>query len=264
MAIQARAITSKDLEKIQALHRGEITLPKWISDWEAKIEERTILLSAAIREGALAPEHQHHYTQAIVKMKFRKDHLFHKWLQDLPHKTWDDLANERPPSREDLFQYTVLDTEDYLNPIGVSTFVLFLNERWKGFSKDFSHACLRECDPLLEEAVKLTPEVRQTLSYPEQTFGTTHRDVLETRLTEWIRKIMPNGAPGYAKRLLIANVRVAVGNVLGALVQMEYARCEAAEPAFAQLMETRDPRTDTYLVQTQYWQIDVLLKLWPS
>ncbi|HEV7448916.1 MAG TPA: hypothetical protein VGP13_00040 [Candidatus Paceibacterota bacterium] len=262
--MQTRPITQEDLDKIQALHRGDIKLPKYISDWEAKIAENQHLLAAALAQEALTPEQRGRYTQGVVKMMFRKDRLCDKWLQDIPHKTWDDLANERPPSLEDLFQYTVVDTEDCLNPPGVSTFVLFLNEHWKGFLKDFAHACLRECDPLLEEVVKLTPDVRRILSYPEQAFGTTHHDVMETRLTEWTREVMPHDAPEYVQRLLAANVMVATGNEMGALWQMEFARCEAAEPEFAQLMNNKDSRADKYLLQTQHWQIDVLLKLWPS
>lgn len=264
MAMQTRRITKEDIEKIQAFHRGEIKLPDWINDWNAKIDENRQLLAAAISQEALTPEQQRRYTQGIVQMMFRKDRLYDIWMQGLPFKTWNDLAKERPPSREDLFQYTVVDTEDCLNPPGVSTFVLFLNERWKGFLKDFTHACLRECDPLLEEAVKLTPEVRHILSNPEEAFGTSNRDVMESRLTEWTRNIMPHDAPEYVQRLLIANVLVALGSELEALAQMDFARCEAAEPRFAQLMETKDTRADTFLLQTQYWQIDVLLKLWPS
>jgi hypothetical protein len=264
MAIQTRPMTTKDFEKIQAFHRGEIKPPKWITDWDAKIEESTRFVAAAISQKALTPEQQHYYTHAVVKMKFRKDYLCNKWFQDLPHKSWDDLARERPPSREDLFEYTVKDSEDFLNPRSVSTFGLFLNERWKGFLKDFAHACLRECDPLLEESIKLTPEVRRVLSYPKEAFGTNDHDVMETRLTEWTRNVMPHDAPEYVQRLLIANVMVAIGNELGALAQMDFARCEAAEPEFAQLMENKDPKADTYLIQTQYSQIDVLLKLWPT
>ena len=264
MAMQTRRITDRDIEKIQAFHRGELKLPKWISDWEDKIEEKTRLVAAAMSQELLTQEQKSLYTMAIVQMKFRKDRLCDKWLQDIPHKTWEDLASEKPPSREDLFHYTAVDTEDFLNPPGVSSFVLFLNERRKGFLKGFAHACLRECDPLLEEAIRLTPEVRRVLSHPQEAFGTSNHDMIETKLIEWTSALMPHEAPDYVQRLLIANVMAAIGNELGALVQMDFARCEAAEPRFAELMQKpKDPTVSALLEQTQHWQIDVLLKLWP-
>jgi len=266
MAAGMRRITKEDIERIQAFHRGEITLPTWISDWNAKIEDCTKRLAGAVSQKTLTPELQHHYTQSIVRMMRRKDALYDKFMQDLPHKTWDELAQERPPSREDLFNYTVMDTEDFLNHPGVSTFVLFLDEQWDGFLKKFTQACLRECDPLLEEAVALTPEVRRILEYPQESFNTTttNKDVLETRMTEWIDKTIPKGAPGYVERLLIANLQAGIGNEQPALRNMEFARAEAAEPRFAQMIQNRDPAGDIHLTQSQYWQIDVLLKLWPS
>lgn len=264
MTFETRKLTQEDLEKIQAYHRGEIQKPQWIIDWEKKLEEAELLVAAAMQSGTLPPEHAEHYKQSVVQMMFRRDRLYNIWFEELPFKTWDELATERPPSADDLFRYTVEDTEDYLNGPSVSAFVFFLEQKWKGFFKDFTHQCLRECDPLLEEAVKLTPEVRRRLSYPEQAFNTTNKKVLGARLLEWFGKTVPKEAPGYVQRLLIANVMVALGNNMGACKQMEFARCEAASPNFSELMERKDPQGDIFLTQAQRWQIDILLTLWPS
>lgn len=264
MAFKTRAITQKDLERIQAYHRGEIQKPQWITDWEKKIETARHSLAAAASQEMLVPQVQERYMQAIVQMMHRKDRLYNVWLEELPFKTWDELAAERPPSADDLFRYTVEDTEDCLNGPGVSAFVFFLEQKWKGFFKNFAHQCLRECDPLLEEAVKLTPEVRHRLSYPEQAFNTTNKEVLEAKLLEWFEEIRPKKAPEYVQRLLVANIMVALGNEMGACQQMEFARCEAASPNFTELMEKRDSQGDIFLTQAQRWQIDVLLGLWPS
>jgi hypothetical protein len=197
-------------------------------------------------------------------MMHRRDRLYDIWMEELPFKTWEELANERPPSSDDLFQYTVKDTEDYLNGPGVSAFVCFLDQRWKGFLKDFAHQCLRDCDPLIEESFLMTPEIRHTLSYPEQTFGTSNKEILEARLIEWTNKKIHTDTPSYVVRLLVANVWIALDKEMSALTQMEFARCEAAEPNFERMMKEKDPATDLYLTQAQRWQIEVLLKMWPS
>lgn len=265
--MQTRPMTLKDLEKIQALHRGEIHLPKWISDWDAKIEESMHLFAAAVSQDALTPAQQDQYIHAIVHMKFRKDHLYNKWLKDLPHKTWDELASERAPSREDLFHYTVEDTEDYLNGPDVSAFVLFLDGRWPGFLKKFVQACLKECNPLLEGHVSLTPKMRNVFSLSGEPFGTGNKDVVRTRAAEWIRDRMPQDVPAYVQRVFTANGLAVLGgsqDYLDALQQLEYARGEATDPEYAKLMKSGDPRIEVYIKQGQYWLIDVLLKLWSS
>jgi hypothetical protein len=264
MAFQTRILTHADVEKIEAFHRGEIQIPLWITSWKQKIEDETRNVAAAIAQEALTKEQQQRYMHAIVKMMRRKDYLYDVWMQDLPFKTWDDLARERPPTGENLFKYTVLDTEDFLNGPGVPAFAFFLNKSWPGFLRDFAHALLRECDPLLEEALTLTPDIRRLLSYPEQVFGTKDTQIIETRLLEWACTALPKYAPYYATRLVMANVMVALGNEIGACYEMEFARCEAAEPLFPQLIESGDSRANIFLEQSQRWQIDVMLKLWPT
>lgn len=264
MALQFRTFTQKDMDRIAAFHRGEIEMPKWIIDWGKKLDAARNSLAAAVSQETLTPEQQERYIQAIVQMMRRKDRLYSIWMDELPFKSWEDLAAERPPSADDLFQFTVNDTEDYLNGPGVPAFAFFLNERWPGFFKDFAHQCLRDCDPLLEEALELTPHVRHLLSYPERAFETTNKEIIEEKLTEWTRENVPKGAPNYTQRLLIANVMVALGHEMGACTQMEFARCEAAAPNFEELMRRNDPQADVYLLQAQHWQIDVLLSMWPT
>lgn len=264
MALQIRSFTEKDLDRIAAFHRGEIEKPKWIGEWQDKLDAARNSLEAAVSQETLTLEQQERYVRAIVEMMHRKDRLYSIWMDELPFKTWNDLAAERPPSADDLFRFTVNDTEDYLNGPGVPTFVLFLNERWPGFFKDFAHQCLRECDPLLEEALELTPRIRHLLSYPERAFGTYNKEIIEERLMEWMHENVPRGAPSYTKRLVTANVMVALGSMMDACIQMEFARSEAAAPDFEELMQRSDPRADIYLLQAQRWQIDVLLSMWPT
>lgn len=264
MKLSTRPMTQADIDKITAYHRGDIQKPQWLVDWEKKLENARRALAAAVHQQSLDPHQQDQYMQAIVKMMHRRDRLYNIWMDELPFKTWEELAAERPPSADDLFRYTVKDTEDYLNGPAVSAFVFFLGQKWNGFLKDYTHQCLRDCDPLIEEGVEMTSEVRRTVSYPEQAFNTNNREELGTRLLEWARKTIPPGSPIYVQRLLIANVMVALGNEMDALTEMEFARAEAVAPNFAKLMSTNSPEVDIYLTQAQRWQIDVLLSMWPS
>ena len=264
MTLKTRPVTQKDLDRIAAYHRGEIQKPHWLVDWEKKLEDAQRTLTAAILQKHLDPHQEDRHMHAIVKMMHRRDMLYNIWMEELPFKTWEELATERPPSADDIFRYTVEDTEDHLNGPGVPAFALYLDTRWKGFFTDFAHQCLRECDPLIEESFPMTPEVRHTLSYPEQTFGTSSVETLETRLIQWAREKAPANLPLYVQRLLAANVMVALGNEIGAIAQMEFARCEATEPTFDRMMSEQDPTANIYLAQTQKWQIDVLLKMWPT
>jgi hypothetical protein len=84
------------------------------------------------------------------------------------------------------------------------------------------------------------------------------------RFKEWVRQILPRDAPLYACRLLSAAGMLMLGKELRACEQMEFARCEAAAPDFAELIARREPRAHDLLTQAQRWQIDVLLKIWPS
>jgi len=264
MEFTTRPMTQADLERIKAYHRGDIQKPQWLVDWEQKLEDARMTLALAAHQKLLTSDQKNRYMHAVVQMMHRKDRLYNIWLDKLPFKTWDELAAECPPSADDLFRYTVEDTEDHLNGPGVSAFVLFLEQKWTGFLKDFVHQCLRDCDPLIEESVEMTEEVRRTVSYPEQTFSTVNKEVLEVRLLAWTRKTIPDGSPIYVQRLLVANVMVALGNEMGALSEMEFARAETAAPNLAKLMSTKSPDADIYLAQAQRWQIDVLLNMWPS
>lgn len=257
-------INQTKLDRIEAYHRGEIQKPQWLVDWERKLADTRMSLAVADHQGLLTSDQKDRYMDAVVRMMRRRDRLYDIWLDELPFKTWGELAAECPPSADDLFRYTIEDTEDHLNGPGVSAFVLFLEQKWTGFFKDFVYQCLQECDPLIEESVLMTKEIRRTVSYPQQTFNTSNSEVLEDRLLAWARKIIPASSPLYVQRLLVAYVMAALGNEMGALSEMEYARAEAAAPNFTKLMMTKSPDADIYLEQAQRWQIEVLLRIWPS
>ncbi len=252
------------LQKIAQLHRGEIQLPQYIQEWNDSIADKREIVVAMMAQQVHPAELITRCRLGLTMMMQRKDMLYLRWLEGEEHKTWNDLRAERPPSAEDLFKYTVADTEDYLNGPGAAAFALFLEEQWPGFLKDLAHACLRDCDPLLNEGIEITAEVRSMFSYPETFFGTKNRELIEHRLAQWALAKGLEDKPSYVQRLIIANMNVARGNTFGAFEDMEFARCEAAEPDFHALMKAKDPKCDEYILASQRWVIEQMLAQWPT
>jgi len=263
MAARSMRLESKHLDKLKQLHEGHIQLPKYIDEWNAAIEDKRAVVASMMTEKIHSAQLVHRCRIAVRNMMLRKDTLLMKWLEDEPHKTWNDLRAERPPSAEDLFKYTVEDTEDFFVGPGAAAFVRYLDEHWPGFMKDVALACLHDCDSLLAEGIELTSEVRRMLVHPSAFFNTSKYELIEQHFVKWTSAQGIDEKPVYVKRLIIAYMKVALGNPFAAFEEMEYARCEAVEPDFESLVANRDPRADTYLVAAQKWIIAQMLEQWP-
>jgi len=253
-------------DKTAAYHRGEIEKPAYIDAWQAKINESLQRIAAGLAQELFAEGDDtfKQFMSALVQMREKKDRLYGYWVEAKPYRTWDELATGAMPTADELFFLAVIETEDYfIVPRGIATFVHYLDQvHVPGVMKEFVQACLRDCDALLADGFALTPEVMRTFVQPEQVFGTSVKEVLEERLYNWCRNTIPDKAPSHVLRLFIANVMAAQGNFLGACMQMEYARAEAAEPRFAEYMTTGNQASGVYIEAAQRWMIDMLFSVW--
>ncbi len=254
------------LDKAKAFHEGKITKPTYIEAWRAKIDAALQRVSHGL-EQKLFREGDDTFKQlmnVLLQMRLKEERLYSYWMEDKPYRTWEDLATGAMPTADELFFLTVVETEDYFAyPPGVAIFVHHLDQTHvPGVMKDFVQACLRDCDILLTKEVPLSPEIMRTFTQPELVFGTSVKEVLEARLYNWCRNTIPHKASTHVQRLFIANVMAAQGNFLGACLEMEYARAEAAEQRFAEYMTTRNKASAIYLEAGQHWMISMLFSVW--
>lgn len=255
-------MTVQYLQRMAQYHRGEITKPHWLTAWEQNVDNAISQLATAYKNLSPTVYQQHLY--AVTKMRQRTDTLLQIWLAELPFKTWEDLAAERPPSAADIFTYTVTDTEDFFNGPGVIAFVMFLDTKWPNFVKEFTQQCLQESDWLLAQAIPLTPEVRRILADPATAFAADNVEVLETKWQTWVRNILPEDAPTYSVRVLAAYMHAGFGNYSDACLELEYAWAEFSMPDFPEKFHQSDAEAIASITESQHRQIAILLQLWPG
>lgn len=265
--MKMRALSPEELaaslEHARRYHAGEIEKPAYIDEWQAEIDKATMMVAQAQHAPDIEPTFNERLKDAVVKMMLKKDRLYDYWVEGRPYRTWHDIATTGKYTDDELYFQAVVETEDCLNGPGVQWFVLYLDlKHFPGVLNDFAHACLRDCDALLEEVIELTPADRYVLAYPQLAFGTENREVIETKVVRRFSAQLSKEMPAHVQRLLLANIMVALGNTCGACTQMEFARCEAAADNFPELMRSRSPEANVYLEQAQRWLITMLRSVW--